>query len=145
MTGPEVDETAPGTGIRAGDSPGPAPRILITVSRRWADRKAITDALRNTIDTWIKDGRHGPIQLIHALRADPIADELWRSWHKLRDDWFAAPVLWRTVEQLDPTDADMCLALIRNNSDVPTDVVKLAKAAGIPVRIVRRDTTGEQL
>lgn len=114
-----------------------APRILLAVSRRWADREAITDALRATVDSLIRDGDTGPMVLVHACRADPVADELWRAWHSLRPDWFAAPVLWRTVDSLARSHADVCLAFILNGSRVPTAVAELAQAAGIPVRIVR--------
>lgn len=115
-----------------------SPRILLTVSRRWTDRAAIIDTLGVTVDSLIRrEDRIGPVVLVHACRADPVADARWRRWHELRPDWFAEPVIRRTVESLDRSTATVCLAFILNGSRVPTAVAELAQAAGIPVRVVR--------
>lgn len=117
-----------------------APRILLVSSRKWTYQGVMADELRHSVDSFIFQHRI-PVTLMHAHRADPLADELWGGWRASRPDWFAAPVLWRIVESLERSDADVCLAFIRNHSARPTRVVELAQAAGIPVRVFREDTS----
>ena len=119
-----------------------ARRILITGSRDWTDRNAIRTAL---VNAWIDLGRPTTAVLVqgecHLGGADQIAAEIWRAW--------GYPVEGHPAEMgpnghvLGPKrnahmvslGADICLAFPLPSSRGTKNCMRLAREAGIPVRV----------
>ena len=113
-------------------------RILITGSRNWANRYALTTALAGLV---------GDIEnavIVHGdcpSGADAIADDMAAYWgwgvERHTADWgrhgkAAGPI--RNQEMVD-AGADICLAFPLGESHGTRDCIRRAKAAGIPVQI----------
>ena len=119
-----------------------ARRILVTGSRAWTDHEAIQDALALA---WADLGRNPRTVLVqgecHLGGADGIAAHIWRSW--------GLPVEGHPAEMgpnghvLGPKrnahmvslGADLCLAFPLPSSRGTKNCVRLAREAGIPVRV----------
>ncbi|MFS0885320.1 DUF2493 domain-containing protein [Aeromicrobium sp. 179-A 4D2 NHS] len=132
----------------------PAPRLLITGSRDWADADMIFTALRQA---WTQLGAHPGTILVSGncpTGADKIAEDIWEQrghiverhpadWSKGRS---AGPARNKKMVEL---GADLCLAFIGHctsprckkpqphDSHGATGCSKLAAKANIPVREYR--------
>jgi hypothetical protein len=120
-----------------------APRILVTGSRDWTDRDAISQAL---MAAWIDLGSNPATVLVqgecHLGGADQLAAEQWRAW--------GFPVEGHPAEMgpnghvLGPKrnaemvnlGADMCLAFPLPSSRGTRNCMRLAREAGIPTRVI---------
>lgn len=117
-------------------------RILVTGSRDWTDRSTIRTAL---VNAWIDLGRPMTAVLVqgecHLGGADEIAAEIWRGW--------GFPIEGHPAE-MGPTGhvlgpkrnahmvslgADLCLAFPLPSSRGTKNCMRLAREAGIPVRV----------
>lgn len=132
-------------------------RILVTGSRTWADKRIIREALATV---W-----HPRNILVHGAcptGADMLADACWTHWggrtephpaetvyQPCRDDchhgprrrgqygtYCPAPPQRRNREMV-AAGADLCLAFIQSKSPGATECARLARRAGIPVRLYR--------
>jgi hypothetical protein len=117
-------------------------RILVTGSRDWTDRDTIRTAL---VNAWIDLGRPMTANLVqgecHLGGADQIAAEIWRGW--------GFPVEGHPAEMgpnghvLGPKrnahmvslGADVCLAFPLPSSRGTRNCMRLAREAGIPVKV----------
>lgn len=132
------------------------PRVLLTGSRKWDDPDAVAGALRAVADPLIEQ-RRGPVVLVHGgcrTGVDAMGHEIWSHWHELHPDWFAEPechpAQWgkhrkaagpiRNAHMVS-LGADVCVALVRNGSAGTLGCIDLAAEAGIPLRVIRRETT----
>lgn len=116
-----------------------SPRILITGSRDWADRNTINTVLSRT---WWQLGRDFNTVLVHgaARGADTIAAELWAEQGLPTE---AHPADWRAWgkragtlrnELMVDLGADICLAFPMSGSVGTRHCMRIAEAAGIPVK-----------
>ena len=136
--------TTPSDAGRAGErEAGPAPRILVTGSRDWADRGAVIDALW---EAWIDLGRRGDTVLVqgecHLGGADLIAKDVWEQCglpvesHPAEmgpDGHVLGPERNARMVAL---GADLCLAFPLPSSRGTKNCMRLAREAGIPVRVI---------
>lgn len=120
------------------------PRILVTGSRDWTDREAIEEAL---FQAWIDLGSNRETILVqgecHLGGADIIAKEIWEyqgmtvEGHPAEmgpDGHVLGPKRNAYMVSL---GADMCLAFPLPSSRGTYNCIRLAREAGIPVRIIR--------
>lgn len=118
------------------------PRILVTGSRNWDDRDTIRQALASA---WETLGRHPEATLVHGDchlgGADRIADGIWRSWglpvephpaERGHDGRILGPE--RNQHMVD-LGADLCLAFPLAGSRGTRNCMRLARQAGIEVRV----------
>ncbi|MCK2239998.1 MULTISPECIES: DUF4326 domain-containing protein [unclassified Crossiella] len=121
---------------------GTGRRILITGSRRWADRAMIRAALA---EVWNPDSL-----LIAGARpkgADALCEACWTRWggrvERHPADWnrHLQPAGFVRNEEMVRAGADLCLAFIRDNSPGASNTVTLARKAGIETRIFRSSLT----
>lgn len=123
-------------------------RILITGSRDWTDENAVAEALR---DVWMGLGSDPDAIIVHggASGADTLAGKAAAAMGLAVEshpaDWKrhgkkAAPL--RNAEMVD-LGADVCVAFPLGTSKGTWGCVKLAEAAGIPVRIIRKRVGGD--
>jgi hypothetical protein len=119
-------------------------RIIVTGSREWTDKRAIRDAILNTLHRM--NTGFGPHTLVHGdcpTGADVLADEVW--WETFpttpippeihRANWklngrAAGPI--RNQQMIDQ-GADVCIAFPLGDSRGTRDCIRRAEAAGIPV------------
>lgn len=133
-------------------------RVLVTGSRTWTDTSIIRDALA---EVW-----HPRNVLVHpACRtgADALADACWRYWggrverhpaetvyQPCRDDcrhgprrrdqrgrYYCPTPPQRRNRLMVASGVDICLAFIQSKSSAATETARLARQAGIPVRLYR--------
>lgn len=120
-----------------------APRVLVTGSRDWVDRKAVHDALWQA---WADLGSHTRAVLVqgecHLGGADLIAKQVWESWglpvegHPAEmgpDGHVLGP---KRNEHMVSLGADICLAFLLPSSRGTRNCMRLAREAGIPVRVI---------
>jgi hypothetical protein len=131
-------------------------RILITGSRDWNDADTIKNALRDAVwdekemsDVLVVHGgargadmlagrvaeQHGMMTEAHPANWDSCGPDCNRSHYRYRDGKPYCPRSGyvRNAEMV-ALGADICLAFIKNHSKGAEMCVKLADAAGIPVR-----------
>lgn len=121
-------------------------RLLITGSRDWTDRDTIDHALA---EAWIEWGRPEDAVLVHGAchlgGADIIAEEIWRSrflpyeGHPAKmgpDGHVLGPERNARMVAL---GADLCLAFVLPGSRGTRNCIRLAREAGIPVRVFEAD------
>lgn len=120
--------------------PGP-PRLLVTGSRRWRDVALVEAALHTA---WWRLGRHPGCVLVHGAcpsGLDVVADRVWRG-RGLPVERHAA-VVGGVFDgparngRMVAAGADMCLAFPLEGSAGTWDCVRQARAAGIPVHVVK--------
>lgn len=117
-------------------------RILVTGSRDWTDTETIRQALSNV---WRGLGQPADAVLVHGAchlgGADQIASEIWDSWgywvepHPAEmgpDGHVLGPQ--RNAEMV-ALGADVCLAFPLPQSRGTRNCMRLAREAGIPVRV----------
>lgn len=117
-------------------------RILITGSRHWTDKVAVSDALRQA---WMDAGKPSRVVVVHggARGADYIADVYAKrsgfvtepheaDWKKF--GYGAGPK--RNQEMVD-AGADICLAFPKPDSKGTLDCMARAEKAGIPVKVIK--------
>lgn len=132
-------------------------RILVTGSRTWANTRIIRDALARV---W-----HPNNLLVHGgcpTGADALAQDCWTHWgghverhptetvyqpcrddchHQLRRDRNGRPYCpvppQRRNKHMVNLGADVCLAFIQSKSSGSIETARLARLAGIPVRLHR--------
>jgi hypothetical protein len=128
-------------------------RILITGSRNWTNRDTIASAILDAIDSHgehlITHDENGPtlrwdqITIVHgaARGADHIAGRVARAWGMRVEehpaDWdrhgkSAGPIRNTNMVHL---GADICLAFPTGSSVGTRHCMRIAEAAGIPVRV----------
>lgn len=123
-------------------------RILITGSRDWTDGNAVTTALR---DVWVELGSDPDAIIVHggASGADTLA---WKAAAAMGLSVEVHPADWkRHGKKAGPlrnaamvnAGADVCVAFPLGTSKGTWGCVKLAEAAGIPVRIIRKPVSGD--
>lgn len=116
-------------------------RVIITGSRKWTDREAIAEVLRELRDT-------GATLVSGACPtgADRIAEEIWDSWdlpiERHPADWYtygkaAGPIRNQLMVN---AGADLCIAFPLDWSRGTLDCIHRANAAGIPVRVTNQVT-----
>ena len=119
-------------------------RVLVTASRKMADRDVVWDALDHLYTQWLKRRRPGErFVVMHggAPGGDSIADAWTRQGHphvvpdKVEADWellglFAGPERNGRMVAKGP---DVVLAFPRGIAKGTRDCMKQARAAGIPV------------
>lgn len=122
-------------------------RILITGSRDWTDTETIRRALS---EAWHALGRPADAVLVHGAchlgGADRIAADIWRSWGYLEEPHVAE--MGPGGHRLGPKrnaemvalGATICLAFPLPQSRGTRNCMRLAKEAGIPVRVYRTDS-----
>lgn len=119
-----------------------SPRILVTGSRDWTDRATINSALA---DAWFDLGQDPGAVLVqgecHLGGADLIAKEVWES-HGLTVEGHPAEmgpdghVLGpKRNAHMVSLGADVCLAFPLPSSRGTKNCMRLAREAGIPVRV----------
>ena len=118
-----------------------APRLLVTGSRSWTDRKVIRDALAQW---WNENGRNPDAVLISGAcptGADAIAESLWRqnglTVERHPADWNrygnrAGPIRNRQMVHSNP---DAVVAFIVDGSRGATGCVNEARKLGLPVTV----------
>lgn len=119
--------------------PRPLRRVMVTGSRDWTDRRAVTDVLDTVQDlcqfySW-------PMTLVHGAGrgVDGIAD----AWARTQQHWLIErhPADWRLGRRAGPlrnaemvaAGADILLAFILHQSRGASGCAALAEAKGIPV------------
>lgn len=136
-----------------------SPRVLVTGSRSWTDRRVISQAL---FDAWEEGGRSREHVLVSGHcpdGADEMAEAIWRKqglpveehpadwdgpcepgvcepFHRKshgRTTYCPAAGFRRNVEMV-RLGADVCLAFIKDRSKGASHTAGLADAARIPVR-----------
>lgn len=118
------------------------PRILVTGSRDWTDVDAIAHAL---FAAWEELGRPNGAVLVqgecHLGGADQIAAQIWQSWgfpvegHPAEmgpDGHVLGP---KRNAHMVSLGADLCLAFPLPSSRGTKNCMRLAREAGIPVRV----------
>lgn len=130
------------------------PRLLITGSRTWVDRKVIHKALR---DWWDTTGRDPEAILVSGKcpkGADRICEEIWAKngltlelhpakWRKPNGekDWRAG---FRRNEAMVDTGPDHLIAFIMDGSTGATHCLNYAREKGIPVTVHEDSTEPER-
>lgn len=131
-----LDTSSPAAAEPAAPAGG-APRILVTGSRTWTDRRVIRDALATV---WHPNG---VLVSGACLRgADALCEQCWEHWggqvERHPADWkrHGRPRAGfvRNGEMV-AAGADVCLAFIRAGSSGASDCAGRARRAGIPTRI----------
>ena len=137
------------------------PRILVTGSRDWTDRDVIYRAL---VSAWDRTGRHPAAVLVqgecHLGGADAIAADVWASWglpvedHPAERDASGRILGPQRNARMVGLGAVECLAFPLPSSRGTRNCMRLAREAGIPVRVFdsplwkptngRRPTFGEE-
>lgn len=118
------------------------PRILVTGSRDWTDRRTIAAALATA---WRDLGQPHDAVLVqgecHLGGADQIAADLWRAWgypvegHPAERDSQGRVLGSERNARMVALGADLCLAFPLPSSRGTKNCIRLAREAGIPVRI----------
>lgn len=116
-------------------------RIIVTGSRKWADKVAIWDALNDAYQ------EHGPFMLVHgacSTGADAMAAEWWRAAARLVSvDMETFPAAWATRgraagpernRRMIEAGADLVLAFPLPEGSGTQQTIRLAREAGIEVR-----------
>jgi hypothetical protein len=119
------------------------PRILVTGSRDWTDWGVIYRALVQAWDEVQRDGRAVLVQgECHLGGADLIAKQIWESWglpvesHPAEmgpDGHVLGP---KRNAHMVSLGADLCLAFPLPSSRGTRNCMRLAREAGIPVRVI---------
>ena len=117
-------------------------RILVTGSRDWTDKRTIAHAL---YATWHMLGRPRDAVLVqgecHLGGADKIAADIWRAWgypieghpaERGPDGRVLGP---KRNAHMVSLGADVCLAFPLPSSRGTRNCMRLAREAGIPVRV----------
>ncbi len=124
-------------------------RVLVTGSRTWRDRRAITDALDELLT------EHGVLTVVHGNA--PGADRMAHNWalSQMHASSCGAvspeahPADWKKFGKragmfrnslMVELGADICLAFICNQSAGASHCAALAETAGIPVRRFTEET-----
>jgi hypothetical protein len=121
-----------------------APRILVTGSRDWTNEGAIVDALA---DAWRELGHNRGTVLVqgecHLGGADLLAKRVWEAWgmpvesHPAEmgpDGHVLGP---KRNAHMVSLGADLCLAFPLPSSRGTRNCMRLAREAGIPVRVIQ--------
>lgn len=120
-------------------------RILITGSRTWTDKEAISNAIR---EAWLTHGRPYGTIVVHGgargadylagvaakrqgfeVEVHPVTDEDWTRYGRKAGHLRNAGMVL--------AGADICLAFIRNESAGATGCASMARNAGIPTHYWR--------
>lgn len=119
-------------------------RILITGSRMWYHRPTIRRALA---EVWHPDAvlvsGACPPKRPHYDGADYLCESCWAHWggrvERHPADWrqYGRRAGFVRNQQMVEQGADICLAFIYNHSPGATHTARLARDAGIPLRIFR--------
>ena len=125
----------------------PAPRLLLTGSRAWVDVDTIRYALDAALSAYGRQFGREDITLVHGAchlgGADMIADEVWRGWglpvelHPARRDAAGRLLGPERNAEMVALGAALCLAFPLPGSRGTANCMRLAREAGIPVRVFR--------
>lgn len=114
-------------------------RILVTGSRRWANRPVVSAAISEAMGRYSTLGR--PV-LVHggAIGLDAMADEIWTTWYGLRPGWILLPEVHPARDHASPRarnqhmvdlGATVCLAFAMEWASGTGMCARMARAAGI--------------
>lgn len=133
------------SGETAGDRP---PRLLITGSRTWNDRRAVKEALRTW---WESTGRDPNAVLVSGncpKGADLICEEIWEhnglTVERHPANWRPGGVFKRAAgydrnKAMVDTGPDHCIAFIRAKSGGASQCARYARSKGLEVTLIEAD------
>lgn len=130
------------------------PRLLITGSRAWVDRKVVHKALR---DWWNTTGRDPKAVLVSGAcpkGADRICEEIWKNngltverhpakWKREDGTVDKRAGFTRNAEMVD-SGPDHLIAFIMDGSNGATHTLNYARKKGIPVTVHEDSTEPER-
>lgn len=144
----EVPEALADAEHRGEEGQQRTPRLLITGSRTWVDRKAVKDALKAW---WETTGRNPDAVLVSGAcpnGADRICEEIWErngltverhpaNWRP--DGVFNRAAGYDRNKAMVDTGPDHCIAFIRAKSGGASHCARYARSKGIEVTLIEAD------